>query len=73
MWKIPKTLTTRIKCRSSHRRCSIKENILKIFPKFTEKHLGPRPFFNKVEGFIKKETLLLQLYLKRDSGAGVFL
>ena len=45
--------------RSSHRRCSEKQDVLRNFAKFTGKHLWQRLFFNKVAGassFIKKET-----------------
>ena len=34
----------------SHRRCSVRKNVLKNFAKFTGKHLCPRLFFNKVAG-----------------------
>ena len=48
--------------KSSHRRCSIKEGVLKNFWKFTGKHLCQSLIFNKVTGFrsatsFKKETL----------------
>ena len=43
--------------RSSHQRCSLRKDVLRNFAKFTGKHLAPRR---------------MQLYLKRDSGAGVF-
>ena len=41
------------------RRCSVKEVLLEIFPKFTGKQLYQSLFFKKVAGlnFIKKETL----------------
>ena len=42
-----------------------KKGFLKIFEKFTEKHLCQSPLFNNVAG--------LQLYQKRDSGTGVSL
>ena len=35
---------------SSHRRCSIKIDVLKNFTKFTGKHLCQSLFFNKVAG-----------------------
>ena len=38
------------KDRSSHRRCSIKKDVLKNFAKFTRKHLRQSLFFNKVAG-----------------------
>ena len=53
--------------RSSHLRCSKKKSVLTNLAKFTGKHLCQSLFFNKVE---KRN---LQLYLKRDSGKGVFL
>ena len=47
--------------RSSRRRCYVKKGVLRIFVKFTEKHLCQSLFFNKVAdeacNFIKKETL----------------
>ena len=52
--------------RSSHRRCSIRKGVLRNFAKFTWKHLCQSLFFDKVA------RLSLQLYLKRDSGTGVF-
>ena len=36
--------------RRSHQRCSIKKSFLKIFTKFTGKHLCQSPFFIKVSG-----------------------
>ena len=42
------------KCRSSHRRCSVRKGVLRNFAKFTGKHLCQSLFFNKVAG--------LQLY-----------
>ena len=38
------------RCRSSHRRCSIKIDVLKNFANFTGKHLCQSLFFNKVAG-----------------------
>ena len=50
--------------RSSHRRCFIKEDVLKNFAKFTGKHLCQSLFVNKIAGlrpqacnFIKKRLL----------------
>ena len=40
--------------RSSHQRCSIKNDIFKNFEKFTGKHLRRSFFFNKVAGLIRK-------------------
>ena len=34
--------------RSSERRCSVRKGVLKIFAKFTGKHLWQSLFFNKV-------------------------
>ena len=45
--------------RSSHRRCSLKKGVPKIFAKFAGKHLCQSLIFNKVANFIKKETLTL--------------
>ena len=36
----------RRRCKSSHRRCSIKKAVLKNFAKFTGKHLSQSLFFN---------------------------
>ena len=36
--------------RSSHRWCSVRNGVLRNFPKFTEKHLCQGLFFNKVSG-----------------------
>ena len=53
------------KYRGSHRRCSIKQAVLKNFRKFTGKHLCHLCLFlNRVPGTRNK---------KRDSGTGVFL
>ena len=40
-----------------HRRCSVKKGVLKIFAKFTGKHMYQSLFFNKVAGF-RSATLL---------------
>ena len=37
-------------CSSSHQSCSIRKGVLKIFAKFTGKHLCQSLFFNKVTG-----------------------
>ena len=37
-------------CTSSHRRCSVKEGVLRNFAKFIGKNLYQRLFFNKVAG-----------------------
>ena len=43
--------------RSSHRKCSVRKGVLRNFAKFTEKHLCPGLFFNKVVGFsLSKNT-----------------
>ena len=36
--------------RSSHRRCSVRKDVLRNFAKFTGKHQYQRLFFNKVAG-----------------------
>ena len=46
-----------VRNRSSHRRCSVGEGVLRNFAKFLEKHLCQSLFFNKVAGLRKKETL----------------
>ena len=43
--------------KSSHRRCSLKKDILKNFAKFTRKYLYQSLFFNKVAG-LRPATLL---------------
>ena len=43
--------------RSSHRRCSVKNGVLRNFAKFTGKDLCQSPFYNKVAGF-RPVTLL---------------
>ena len=40
-------------CKSSHRKCSIKESVLKNFAEFTGKTLCHSLFFNKVAGFTR--------------------
>ena len=42
--------------RSSHQRCSVRKGALRNFPKFTEKHLCQRLFFNKAES-LRSATL----------------
>ena len=39
-----------MKCRNSHRRCSVRKGVLRNFAKFTGKHLCQSLFFNKVAG-----------------------
>ena len=51
-----------ITLKSSHRRCSVRKDVLRNFTKFTGKHQYLSLLFNKVTGlqacnFIKKETL----------------
>ena len=46
--------------RSSHRRCSIKEGVLRNFSKFTGKHLCQSLFFNKVASSCRHEATLLK-------------
>ena len=53
--------------RSSRLGVFYKKDVLWNFTRFTGKHLGQSPFFNKVEG-LKPTTLL-----KRDPGTDVFL
>ena len=43
--------------RSSHQRCSVRKGVLRIFTKFTGKHLCQSFFFNKVGG-LRPATLL---------------
>ena len=56
-----------IKKRSRHRRCSVKEVVLRNFAKFTGKHLCQSLFSDKVVGLgpatlLKKETLALVFF-----------
>ena len=37
-------------CRSSHRRCSVRKDLLRNFAKFTGKHQCQKLYFNKVAG-----------------------
>ena len=46
-----------MKFRSSHRRCSLKNGVLRNFAKFTGKHLRQSLLFNKVAG-LRPATLL---------------
>ena len=55
-----------INFRSSHPEVFCKKSVLRNIANFTGKHLCQSLVFNKVAG------LGLQLYLKRDSGTGVF-
>ena len=48
--KCVKCKDTKMTFRSNHRRCSVKELVLRSFAKFTGKHLCQRLFFNKVAG-----------------------
>ena len=50
--------------RSSHLEVFCKKGALRNFTKFTGKHLCQRLFFNKVAGFIKKETLTHVFYIE---------
>ena len=52
------TLTEYFK--NNHRRCSIKKYVLKIFEKFTGKHLCQSLFFNKVAGEIFQNTFFTE-------------
>ena len=55
------------KCRSSHRRCSVKKGFLKNFIKFTEKHLCQSLFFNKVAGLGHFAKFLRTPFLQNTS------
>ena len=57
--------------RSSHQRCSIKRGVLKNFAAFTGTPV-PLLFLIKLQA-LRLQAVRLQLYLKRDSGTGVFL
>ena len=45
-----------VRNRSSHRRCSVGDSVLRNFAKFLGKHLCQSLFFNQVTGLRKKET-----------------
>ena len=49
-------------CTRSHRRCSVKKDVLRNFAKFTGKHLCQSHFLNKVAGL---ETLLRKRLCRR--------
>ena len=51
--------------RSSHQRCSIKKGVLKIFAKFTGKHLCQSLFFKKVAGLRSATLSKKRLWHKR--------
>ena len=51
-------------CRSSHRRCSLRNGVLRNFEKFTGKHLCQSLFFNKVAG-LRPATLLKKNFWHR--------
>ena len=50
--------------KSSHRRFSVKEDVLRNFTKFTEKHLCQSLFFNEVAG-LRPVTLLKKRLLRK--------
>ena len=54
--------------RSSHRRCSVRNCVLRNFVKFTGKHLRQGLSFNKVAGLTQTCN-----FIKKDSGTGIFL
>ena len=51
--------------RSSHRRCSVKKDVLRNFAKFTGKHLCQRLFFNSLAG-LRPATLLKKSLLHKS-------
>ena len=53
--------------RSSHRRCSVRNCVLRNFVKFTGKRLCQSLSFNKLQA-----SLRLAILLKKDSGTGIF-
>ena len=59
--------------RSSHRKCSVRNGVLRNLAKFKEKHLCQSLFFNKVAGLIPPEIIRSATLLKKRSGTGVFL
>ena len=52
------------KYRSSYHRCSIKEGVLKMFAKFTGKHLSQSLFFNKAAGLRTEHIQATRIVLK---------
>ena len=54
--------TRNAKARSSHRRCSLKEGILRNFTKFAGKHLCQSLLFNKVAGLRPAALLKKRLW-----------
>ena len=55
--------------KGSHRRCSVKKDILKIFAKFAGKHLCQSLLFNKVAGLVKRRKLNVHKITSRVQGA----
>ena len=53
--------------RSSHRRRSLKKDVLKNYAKFTEKHLCQSLFFNKVTGLRHEKFGLLVSRLDHEA------
>ena len=53
--------------RSSHRRRSLKKDVLKNYAKFTEKHLCQSLFFNKVTGLRREKFGLLVSRLDHEA------
>ena len=50
---------------SSHRKCSVRKNVLRNFTKFTRKHLSQSLFFNKVSGLRPANLLKKRPWLRR--------
>ena len=48
--------------RSSHRRCSVRKDVLRNYAKFTGRHLCQSLFFNKVPGLRPKKETLAQVF-----------
>ena len=72
----PPENNTLLKIKRTNRRCSIKKSDLKNFSKFSGKPLCQSLFFNKVAGgeeALAQMFFACNVYLKRDSGTGVFL
>ena len=49
-WKVYWSVFRILKCRSSHRRCSVRKGVHRNFAKFAEKHLCQSLLFNNVAG-----------------------
>ena len=59
--------------RSSHRRCSIKNDVLEKFAKFTGKHLHQCPFLNEIADFRPNQRVFVWHYSNSSNSQEVFI